>query len=197
MSEPMSLRERQKIQTREHILQTAGKLFGEKGFQGTSVDDIMKAAGTSRATLYAYFEGKEALLTAIVERMWIDAQAFYDAFGALENWSRSSILQWMRDFADAWDRDAARNMAAVAASPGLFFGNQESIDWHRRQREAVKANTALWSHYTAAEADMRAAMVVDVIEGQFAHYFFEDHTLPLDTFLGVVSDAVRELLRAP
>src|SRR5687767_6004037 len=55
---PLTLRQRQKQQTRELLLETAGALFAEKGYQATSIDDIIQAAGTSRATLYAYFDGK-------------------------------------------------------------------------------------------------------------------------------------------
>lgn len=191
---PLTLRQRQKQQTRELLLETAGALFAERGYQATSIDDIIQAAGTSRATLYAYFDGKDALLGAIVQRMWVDAQAYYDAFGQLEDWSRRSLLAWMRTFAEAWTRDAARNKAAVAASPGLFLGTSEPVEWHRRQRDAVRANAALWEQFAGVEAEMRAAMVVDVIEGQFADYFFEGMSLDLDSFLGYVTDVVRLIL---
>lgn len=193
----MSLRERQKMQTREHLIAVAGQLFGEKGFQQTSIDDITGAAGMSRATLYAHFDGKDLLLTAIVERMWEEAQEFWDAFGAMPDWSRGTILSWVRDFARAWERDAPRNQAAVVASPGLFWGNADAAHWHRRQREAVRANAGLWSGFTEAEAKMRAAMIVDVVEGQFANYFYEHETaLELEVFIGYVADAVRDLLGA-
>jgi AcrR family transcriptional regulator len=195
MAKPtLSLRERQKIATRGLLLEAAGELFAEKGYPATSIDDICAAAGVSRATLYAYFDGKEALLGGIVERMWVDAQIHYDDFGRLPDWSRGSILGWMRNFADAWTRDAPRNKAAVAASPSLFLGSSEPIEWRRKQREAVRSDSARWQHFTDHEAEMRAAMIVDVIEGQFAAFFFESMPVQLDEFLGYVTDAVRLLL---
>ena len=52
---------------RSHYLNTALELFIEHGFHGTSVDQIVAAAGGSKATLYRYFESKEALFGAIID----------------------------------------------------------------------------------------------------------------------------------
>ncbi len=190
----MSLRERQKQQTREHLLETAGSVFADKGYNAASIDDIVSAAGTSRATLYAYFDSKEALLAAIVERMWADGQQFYEDFGALPDWSRGSILGWLRRFAEAYERDAARNKAAAAAAPGIFL---EAPERRRHMIAAVRRNRELWQHFTDTEADLRAAMVVHLVESQLADYFFNGSPLVLDVFIGYVADAVRELLRVP
>ena len=53
--------------TREQIIDAALLLFGERGVHGTVVDDIAKAVGISRATLYQYFGSKEALFRELVE----------------------------------------------------------------------------------------------------------------------------------
>ena len=44
---------------RQNIASAASRLFMEKGIEATSVNDIAKAAGYSKATLYVYFENKE------------------------------------------------------------------------------------------------------------------------------------------
>lgn len=54
---------------REHILDAAKHAFLEKGFSGTSMDAVAALAKTSKRSLYAHFETKDALLTAVVERM--------------------------------------------------------------------------------------------------------------------------------
>lgn len=43
---------------REHITAAASALFTQKGITATSMDDIAKAAGYSKSTLYVYFENK-------------------------------------------------------------------------------------------------------------------------------------------
>lgn len=47
---------------RENIVSAASALFMEKGISATSMDDIAKAAGYSKATLYVYFENKEEIV---------------------------------------------------------------------------------------------------------------------------------------
>ena len=51
---------------REHIASAASKLFMEKGIGATSMDDIAKAAGYSKATLYVYFENEEEIIGILV-----------------------------------------------------------------------------------------------------------------------------------
>ncbi len=51
---------------RENIVSAASALFLEKGIATASMDDIAKAAGYSKATLYVYFENKEEIVGIIV-----------------------------------------------------------------------------------------------------------------------------------
>ena len=51
---------------RENIASAASVLFMEKGIAATSMDDIAKTAGYSKATLYVYFENKEEIVGILV-----------------------------------------------------------------------------------------------------------------------------------
>ncbi|MDE7340813.1 MAG: TetR/AcrR family transcriptional regulator [Lachnospiraceae bacterium] len=51
---------------RENIASAASELFLEKGIAAVSMDDIAKAAGYSKATLYVYFENKEEIISILV-----------------------------------------------------------------------------------------------------------------------------------
>jgi len=53
---------------RGEILDAADRLFGERGFDGTSTNDILEAVGIARGTLYYHFASKEEILDALVER---------------------------------------------------------------------------------------------------------------------------------
>ena len=55
------------MDARETILSTAMKLFGEKGFEGTSVRDIAKAADVNLAMISYYFGSKEKLFEDVVD----------------------------------------------------------------------------------------------------------------------------------
>jgi AcrR family transcriptional regulator len=53
---------------REHILKVAASHFARDGYQSVSVPTIAKDAGVTRALVYHYFPGKEALLEAVLRR---------------------------------------------------------------------------------------------------------------------------------
>lgn len=55
--------------TRNVILENALKLFSVKGYHGTSISDIAKAAGISKGLAYNYFESKQKLVEALFEQM--------------------------------------------------------------------------------------------------------------------------------
>lgn len=52
----------------DRILDAAGELFADRGVTAVGMNDIASAAGCSRATLYRYFDNREALHTAYVHR---------------------------------------------------------------------------------------------------------------------------------
>jgi|AGTN01.2.fsa_nt_gi Transcriptional regulator len=62
------LKEREKEQRREYIIDAAEKLFFSKGYDSVSMNEIAEAVGMNKATLYLYFKNKEALYFAIVAR---------------------------------------------------------------------------------------------------------------------------------
>ena len=64
----MSLREKKKIETRNKIFEVSGRLFKEKGFENTTVDEITKEAGIGKGTFFNYYPTKEALLVDFVKQ---------------------------------------------------------------------------------------------------------------------------------
>ena len=55
--------------TKERILETALELFAQSGYLGTSMSDIAKQLGITKAALYKHYDSKQAILDRIVERM--------------------------------------------------------------------------------------------------------------------------------
>ena len=53
--------------TEERLLKNAMRLFLEKGYHGTSIDNIAQAAGLTKGALYWHFESKEDLLKRIMK----------------------------------------------------------------------------------------------------------------------------------
>lgn len=64
-SEPRTQRGRT---TRERIVERAAELVAEHGVEGTSLDEVLAAAGVSKGQLYHYFADRDALVAAAVAR---------------------------------------------------------------------------------------------------------------------------------
>jgi len=56
------------MERRNEILDVADELFGQKGFDGTSTNDILEKVGIARGTLYYHFKAKEDIMDALIER---------------------------------------------------------------------------------------------------------------------------------
>jgi len=72
-------RRRNPEQTRELLLESAGKLLAENGPEGLSVSDVVKQAGVNRGTAYHHFETREQLLEATME--WVSQRLCEETFG--------------------------------------------------------------------------------------------------------------------
>lgn len=68
-------RNRHSEQTVERILEEASRLFLQKGYEKTSMQDIMDATGLSKGAIYHHFASKEDILLRIGERMGVQNAA--------------------------------------------------------------------------------------------------------------------------
>ena len=75
---------------RNQILDAAEKLFFEKGYDRTSVQDILDALQMSKGGFYHYFDAKDSVLRAVSERR---AQGRFDRLGAELRASRRSAVE--------------------------------------------------------------------------------------------------------
>jgi AcrR family transcriptional regulator len=53
--------------TTQELIRTARTLFAERGFGGTSIEDIVRAAGVTRGALYHHFDSKTDVFRAVFE----------------------------------------------------------------------------------------------------------------------------------
>lgn len=54
---------------KEEILDVATRHFAERGYEGTSMNDVAEAVGVRKASLFYHFETKEALYEAVLDRL--------------------------------------------------------------------------------------------------------------------------------
>src|SRR5476649_2466882 len=77
------------------VLDAASVCFAQEGFHGTSMARLAKAAGMSVGHIYHYFDGKEAIIAAIVQRELVRQLAFFE-----ELRQKDDVLQALVDSAD-------------------------------------------------------------------------------------------------
>ncbi|GLY57933.1 MAG: TetR/AcrR family transcriptional regulator [Cellulosimicrobium funkei] len=77
-------------QRREQLLAVSRKLFAEKGFEGTSVEEIAARAEVSKPVVYEHFGGKEGIYAVVVDR---EVQTLTAALsGALDEGGHPKVL---------------------------------------------------------------------------------------------------------
>jgi AcrR family transcriptional regulator len=84
-------------QRRALIVDAAGRLFGEHGFEGTRLDDVAAAAGVTKPILYRHFDSKPALYLALLERHRDDLARFAGLIP-----SEGSVEERLRSVLDLW-----------------------------------------------------------------------------------------------
>ncbi len=70
-----SLKEKQRQEREQLIIQAAEEVFEEKGYYEASMDEIAARVGVAKGTIYTHFPGKEELVVAIFKR---NLQTFLD-----------------------------------------------------------------------------------------------------------------------
>ena len=79
---------------RAQFIAAAQQLFYTKGYENTSINDIIKAVGVSKGAFYHHFESKTAVLEAIVSQ--ISEQAVANVQDVISDASLSAIPKWQK-----------------------------------------------------------------------------------------------------
>lgn len=89
-----------RAQRRSQLLELATRVFTEKGFQATSMDDIAAAAGVTKPVLYQHFDSKESLyvevLDIIAESMLEEVRALGEHEGDTVSRVRTGLHRFYR-----------------------------------------------------------------------------------------------------
>jgi AcrR family transcriptional regulator len=134
-SPPRSRRDERKQETRRELIDSATKVFAERGFRDASLAQIARAAGYTTGAIYFHFGGKDELFLAAFEsyaltRVGEVTEIFEGAAGGLP--------QRARAVADHW-------MARQAEDPTFMVVALEFFVWSLRKprvREALAARQA-------------------------------------------------------
>jgi AcrR family transcriptional regulator len=149
-----------RAESRQAVLDSATRLFGEKGYASTSLEDIASDCGLTIRPIYHYFGNKKALFAAVNELM---EQRILESMDTGDGASAGAgILANWRSYLDLCDDPAFRRIVLVD-SPNIL-GRERWVTSPVTQ----KAQTALKSENGAGSREgFRAMLTNRVIMGAF------------------------------
>jgi AcrR family transcriptional regulator len=123
----------------ERILRAAADEFADRGFEGASLNRIIERAGTSKGSLYYYFEDKTDLFSTVVERATamvvqlvagfaldeLTAETYWPAFEAFTRKSAGYLA------GNGWYVRLARSFYRVRGRSGPAGPTTRVFDWAR------------------------------------------------------------------
>jgi len=100
-----TLREQQRQRTRRLFIEAAAASFRANGYAATSVDDIAKAAGATRATFYLHFSGKADVMHELLATVGGETRDLHvQLTEAVAAGTREAVAAWLDAAFDFWER---------------------------------------------------------------------------------------------
>ncbi|MGB4513244.1 MAG: TetR family transcriptional regulator, partial [Limnochordia bacterium] len=109
------LKPEHKPEAKDRILQAAGRLFSEKGYEGTRVYEIADAAGVNKALIYYYFHNKEDILDSLIDSLM------------------TGVYQIALEFVDNCVRAMVQDGRLSIAGDRFLFAHGEALKYFKRQ----------------------------------------------------------------
>jgi AcrR family transcriptional regulator len=148
VAHPVGRRERNKLRVKARLYTSALKLFTEKGYEQTSIEEIAEAADVARGTFFNHFQRKEDLITAWGEDRREHLRSGLDSPGASEGDDlRLTLERCMSILAEinTAERDVTRAMLTAWVKAGRPLHEEpyageifaEAIEAARRRGEIM------------------------------------------------------------
>ncbi len=95
-------------QTVRRLLEAGLAEFNERGFQGVTVDDVVRRAKTSHGTFYLYFASKDDLFRTLLRDALADMEQITDEFPVVtaNDRGRAALRNWVSRFCDTYQSHA-------------------------------------------------------------------------------------------
>ncbi|MFC7380513.1 TetR/AcrR family transcriptional regulator [Brevundimonas sp. GCM10030266] len=150
---------------RIRILDAAGRLFREKGFEAVSVAEVMKAAGLTHGGFYGHFESKDDLIAQAIAHIFSgDPQGPEDLAGMLDAYlapqHRDRVAQGCPTAALVADVRRQKPAARLAMTAG-FKAQVDRIALAMAKTEPVQARRAAIGAWTSMVGALVLARTID------------------------------------
>lgn len=140
----LSRRERKKEETKERIFKAAVKLFRDKGFDHTTIDDITDRADVAKGTFFNYFPRKEAVLGYLSEVRMEAAVENAEAILAARRPAREKLLALYAEVAAGYEEDRELSWIVLMESMQRAFAAAEDVHhrWHSLATSVIEQGQA-------------------------------------------------------
>ncbi|MEI5999486.1 TetR/AcrR family transcriptional regulator [Paraburkholderia bengalensis] len=141
----MKVSKEKAAQNRTALVETAARLFRERGIDGVGVAEIGKAAGLTHGALYAHFPSKEALAA---EALAHGLQISHERMTTPHDGHLPSLSELLDSYLSEEKRDDVANGCAMAASASEVGRQDETIS--ARYSEGFELMAAVFEKHLAA-----------------------------------------------
>ncbi len=126
----ISRRERKKDETRTRIFEAAVRLFREKGFEATTVDEITERADVAKGTFFNYFPRKEAVLGYLSEVQLAEAEEYAEAILAANKPARHKLIELLQRIASVYEENPELSQYVVRESMKRAYTPSDAVHMH-------------------------------------------------------------------
>jgi AcrR family transcriptional regulator len=120
---PLPLRERKKLRTHRALADAALRMFGEQGFDKTTLEELADAAEVSKSTFFRFFPAKEAVAIEAEAELWrvyLSALADRQLSGPVLGELHQTLAAALAGLDPGWDQRFLATRRLVAAEPALL-----------------------------------------------------------------------------
>lgn len=155
------MREQQKAQTRQLLIDAGLELFADQGYSRTTIEDITNSAGASRATFYLHFSAKWQIVYEMYERILMPETVDYyrrlNAFGVPD---RRQLQGWLEDAIGFYERHRTLLLfgdEANAVEPELAA---QTAHWLDDCTDAMPRYLQRWEGAEREQARLRLQLLI-------------------------------------
>ncbi|WP_306360259.1 TetR/AcrR family transcriptional regulator [Nocardia sp. CC227C] len=140
----LPLRERKRIRTRRALADAALRLFTEKGFAATTVEEVVDAAEVSRSTFFRAFPTKEDVAIEAETELWtsyLETLADREPAGPILAGLRDALIDTALALPQDWDQRYVATRRLILTAPSLLGHVGYTRSGVRKQIAAQLADT--------------------------------------------------------